>query len=226
MAFVLGIKHAIEPDHIVAISTIVCKTRKISKAAILGVLWGIGHTATLFITGMIGIMMKYTIPEKLAVLLERGVGVMIMILAINLLLNYKKPLYAHTHEHEHMHSHNHFHKHSHVYGDQHTHEHEHANNDRSKRKILDYIKSLLVGFVHGLAGSAVMILLTLTTVKSYWEGALFIIIFGVGTIISMLVYTTILGIPFALNHNNRVHNYINIIIGSVGIIFSFYYIFH
>lgn len=221
LAFILGMKHAIEPDHIIAMSTIICKEKNVSKAAILGALWGIGHTVTLFVIGMIGIMTKHKIPENLAVLLERSVGIMIIILAIKLLVNYKKPLSSHAHDH----IHNHMDIHHHPYENDHTYQAKHATGGLDVSNMMQYTKSLLIGLVHGLAGGAAMILLTLSTVKSYWEGALFIIIFGIGTIFSMLVFAMIFGIPFALNHRDRIYKYMNIFIGIIGIAFGLGYLF-
>jgi len=215
IAVLMGIKHAIEPDHIVAISTIVCKSKSFSKASLLGLVWGIGHTLTLFIVGMIAISFKQTISQETAVLLEKLVGVMIGFLGIKILMNYKNSNHTHVHES----SDGDKHKHSH------PHTHSHEDHLDKKSNIYDYLKSMFVGLVHGLAGSAAMIILTISTVSSAFEGALFIFYFGLGTIISMFMFTTLLGIPFVKSQGFKLNQAMNIVVGVVSITFSAYYIF-
>lgn len=214
IAVLMGIKHAIEPDHIVAISTIVCKSKSFSKASLLGLVWGIGHTLTLFIVGMIAISFKHTISQETAVLLEKLVGVMIGFLGIKILLNYKN--LDHTHIHKSSDSETHKHSHPHT--------HNHEDHLDKKSNFYDYFKSMIVGLVHGLAGSAAMIILTISTVSSAFEGAMFILCFGIGTIISMFMFTTILGIPFVKSQGFKLNQAMNIVVGLVSITFSAYYI--
>lgn len=194
-AFLLGLKHAIEPDHIISVSNIVGTTKNIRKAAMVGVTWGMGHTATLLIIGMIAIMLKQEIPSGLADLLEIGVGVMIIFLGIKTILNYKKNLHSHSHD------------------------------DIHGSGVIDYIKSLSIGFIQGLAGSAAMVLLTVSTANGYLEGGLFIAVFGLGTIVSMLLCTLIMGIPFAVNNNANVNRFMNLAIGISSLGFGFYYVY-
>jgi high-affinity nickel permease len=87
---VLGIKHAIEPDHVIAVSTIASQSKKLYRSTLAGVFWGIGHTATLFIIGIIIILMKGEIPEKTAMSLEFLVGIMLVYLGVNTTLSLKK----------------------------------------------------------------------------------------------------------------------------------------
>ncbi|WP_432667115.1 sulfite exporter TauE/SafE family protein [Wukongibacter baidiensis] len=196
-AFLLGFKHAIEPDHIVSVSNIVSTTKNIRKAAMVGVTWGMGHTATLLIIGMIAIMLKQEIPTGIADFLEIGVGIMIIFLGVRTIINYKKNLHSHGHSH----------------------------NDTHGSGIIDYIKSLSIGFIQGLAGSAAMVLLTVSTANSYLEGSLFIAIFGLGTIISMLLCTLIIGIPFAVNSNPNINRFMNLAIGISSLGFGSYYVY-
>ncbi|MEK4127330.1 urease accessory protein UreH [Anoxybacillus sp. FSL W8-0382] len=159
--FVLGIKHATEPDHVIAVSTIASRTNKLSLSSLAGVFWGIGHTVTLFVIGMVIIGMEQQIPETTAMWLELIVGVMIVVLGITSFRSaYMIPIRKEMNI-------NHLH-----------------------------LKSTLIGIIHGLAGSAGMVLLTLTTVDNRWQALLFILIFGVGTIIGMMLFTTFLGLPF------------------------------
>ena len=189
--FWLGIKHAIEPDHVIAVSTIASETKKLYRATLSGVFWGIGHTITLFIVSSILIGMKSEIPEGLETSLEFIVGIMLVYLGIRSLLPYKtKKIFSHQHSHETFH-HSHFHCHE----GQDCSEHSHYRSS--------YFQSAFIGLIHGLAGSAAMTLLAMSKIDTYIEAVIYILIFGVGTVIGMLLFTTMIGLPFALSSNNK-----------------------
>ena len=188
IGFLLGIKHAIEPDHVIAVSTIASRTRSLWKSSLAGVYWGIGHTATLVLGGTLLLLFNTTITDQWAMSLELVVGCMLIFLGIKtLLMKTQKP--------------------------------EMTGNRR-------YIQSGFIGFIHGLAGSAAMILLTMSTVETLWQGVVYILIFGFGTCAGMLCFTTVLGIPFVatkrqLSLNKRLTQLTGIL--SVG--FGFFYIY-
>ena len=219
LGFILGIKHAVEPDHVIAVSTIASRSKKIWHASLAGVFWGIGHTATLFIVGITFILMKGEIPETLAMSLEFLVGIMLVYLGVTTILSFKN-VHVHEHEHEHDgHEHNHKHIHSHQHEGKHDHIHEH--------KKVSLLKSMLIGFVHGLAGSGAMILLTMSTVKSVWEAVMYILLFGTGTIIGMLFFTTIIGIPFVLSKKRLIMNRaLTMTMGVTSTAFGIYYMYN
>ncbi|MEY9867634.1 urease accessory protein UreH [Peribacillus sp. RS7] len=190
LGFLLGIKHSLEPDHVIAVATTAGNTKKISRSTLTGVYWGIGHTCTLFLTGMLYIWMKGEIPESLSMTLEFGVGVMLVILGAKSLFKDRLNI---TNDHD---------------------------------GLRPFLVSALIGFVHGLAGSAAMVILTMSTVTGIGEGSIYIIIFGAGTIIGMLCFTTILGIPFALNGKNIGLNRTFIkLAGAISFGFGLYYIY-
>ncbi|WP_227939602.1 urease accessory protein UreH domain-containing protein [Alkalihalobacillus deserti] len=202
LGFVLGIKHAVEPDHVIAVSTIASQSKKLWRSSLSGVFWGIGHTATLFIFGIIVILMKGDIPDNWAMSLEFLVGIMLVYLGITSILSFKN---IHLHKHEQV----------------------QKNSAGHRHKKVTYIKSMIIGFVHGLAGSAAMILLTMSSVNNVWEGATYILIFGVGTVIGMLFFTTILGIPFVFSAKKRKVNKTFIqITGVTSTIFGIYYMYN
>lgn len=209
IGFILGIKHAIEPDHIIAVSTIASHTKKLWRTSLVGIFWGIGHTATLLAVGLILILTKSTLPDKWAGLLEFIVGGMLVYLGV---VNWisagknKVELVEHQHGGER-------HKHFLRKGDPAHHQ-------------TSYLKSMIIGLVHGLAGSAAMVLLTMTTVHTVWNGTLYILFFGLGTIAGMLIFTTILGIPFVLSANNRsLKMTLTRITGAVSMLFGLYYMY-
>jgi ABC-type nickel/cobalt efflux system permease component RcnA len=215
LGFVLGIKHAIEPDHVIAVSTIASQSKKLLRSSLAGVFWGIGHTATLFIIGIILILMKGEIPEKWAMSLEFLVGIMLVYLGTTTILSFKN---IHVHQHEHDEE-KHKHVHSHIHSGKHEHKHQHKN--------VSYLKSLVIGLIHGLAGSGAMVLLTMSTVKSVWEAAVYILIFGVGTIIGMLFFTTIIGIPFVFSTKKlRLNKTLTQITGVISIMFGIFYMYN
>ena len=99
LGFILGIKHAIEPDHVIAVSTIASQSKKLWQASLAGVFWGIGHTATYFLLGFYLFLMKNDIPEKWSMSLEFLVGIMLVYLGITSLLSSRKnKQHAHIHE--------------------------------------------------------------------------------------------------------------------------------
>ncbi len=215
LGFILGIKHAIEPDHVIAVSTIASQTKKLWRSTLAGVFWGIGHTITLLVMGMIVIGMKGEIPEVWSMSLEFLVGIMLVYLGLSSVLAYRRKK-VHVHQHAHgeiIHSHFHTHESCGV------HEHEHRD--------VSLFRSVLIGFVHGLAGSAAMVLLTMSTVNSVWESCLYILVFGAGTIVGMLFFTTIIGIPFVVSANKfSLNRALTQATGWISTAFGIYYMYN
>ncbi len=178
--FLLGIKHALDADHIVAVTTIVSRSGSVLRSAIVGLSWGLGHTLTLFAAGLAVLVFRLTIPDKLSLGREFAVGAMLVVLGVPLVwqLLKKKP---HLHVHQHGES-SHIHSHSH----EETPEHEHKHIRRP----------LLMGMIHGLAGSGVLTLLVLNTMSSVGQGLVFLLVFGVGSILGMVLFSGAIGLPF------------------------------
>ncbi len=173
-------KHALDADHVVAVSTIVVENRKLWRSSLIGAFWGLGHTLTLLLVGVAILVGKLSIPERVALVFELAVGAMLVILGLLVarrMVRERWHLHPHTHE-----GHAHVHWHSHK--DAADHEHAHLP-----------MKSLVVGMVHGLAGSAALMLLVLATIKSVWEGIFYILVFGVGSIGGMMLLTTAISVP-------------------------------
>jgi high-affinity nickel permease len=188
LGFALGVKHALDADHVVAISTIVSQYRNPLKATLVGIFWGIGHTTTLLLVGIAVIGFKLVIPDQLALSMEFLVGVILFALGIQILWMYL-PKKKHLHVHDHgdkIHAHEHFHLRK-------------GGGEDVQHHPLRQHKSLLLGMMHGLAGSAALMLLVLSTIQSPIEGAIYILVFGVGSILGMMVISTLIGLPFALS---------------------------
>ncbi len=215
MGFLLGIKHAIEPDHVIAVSTIASRSRNLWRSTLAGVFWGIGHTLTLLVTGIVLLLLKREIPEVWAMSLEILVGFMLVYLgAVSLVRLHKSRLQSDEHQHD-GYAHRHFHS------EHEKEEHQH------QRSAVFYGKSMLVGFIHGMAGSAAMFVLTMSTVASIWQGGVYIMTFGAGTVLGMLLFTTLIGIPFVISGGRpAVQRLLTRTTGIVSTVFGCYYIYN
>lgn len=180
--FLLGVRHALDADHIVAVTTIVSRSKSLIRSALVGLSWGIGHTLTLFIAGFLVLVFKLTIPDKLSLSMEFVVGVLLVLLGVPLVrrLIMSRP---HIHLHEHGDK-RHLHSHSHDESPEHGHQH--------------IRRPLLLGMVHGLAGSGALTLLVLSTMSSVAQGLIFLLVFGVGSILGMMLFSGLIGLPFKL----------------------------
>src|SRR5271156_1451857 len=218
---ILGFKHATEADHVIAVSSIVSEHRKILKVALIGGLWGLGHTLTLVAVGMVVLLLGVAIPERISQYLEFGVGLMIIGLsgtALRRILRRPTDLHVHAHTHgTNRHSHVHF-------GHNHT-EHDELSDNHSHRVNQIGLKPLLVGAMHGLAGSAALTLLVLTQVKSQVLGISYLLIFGFGSVLGMMVVSTLIGVPFALSSRRltKVTFGLQTVAGFAGLCFGFWY---
>lgn len=180
LGFLSGVRHAFDADHVAAVSTIVFRQKSIVKSAVTGAFWGIGHAIALLAVGFFVILFKARIPESITLLLEAIVGVMLILLGSNVILTMKKSM-IHFHKHRHG-NFEHIHFHSHKLEKYHNHKH----------------SSMLVGFVHGLAGSAALALIALAAISSAWIGLLYILLFGMGSIAGMVLVTSAISLPFAM----------------------------
>ena len=188
IGFVLGLRHATEADHLAAVSTIVSEKKNLFTASIVGGLWGVGHTISLFAVGLLVVFLKLQISTAVETKLEAGVGLMLVILGANALrkLATSERIHAHTHEHD-------GHAHIHI----HTHKDESA--EASHHRFSP--RSVVIGMVHGLAGSAALMLLVVPTIQSTPIALLYILIFGVGSIGGMMVMSLLIGLPFHFTAN-------------------------
>jgi ABC-type nickel/cobalt efflux system permease component RcnA len=202
IGLVFGLKHATEVDHVIAISTIVSRHRNVFRSAVVGALWGAGHTISLLVIAAIVLWFRVEIPERVSGWLEFGVALMIIALGINALW---RTLRTNTKVHVHQHSHD---------GLSHTHVHFHetetshapaAHAPHSHRVSRVGLKPVMVGMMHGLAGSGALTLLVLTQLSSSWLGFLYVATFGLGSIVGMLLMSGLVGLPFALTSGKLAH---------------------
>ena len=189
LGFFLGMRHATDADHVVAVSTIVSRERRIGSAALIGAMWGAGHTITIFAVGVGIIVFTMTIPPRVGLSMEFSVGLMLVLLGGLNLRSMNDAIKPRTAAEPITHSHGDGPMHSHPAVDQSMNE-----IDRwfGGWTIYQWLRPLIVGLVHGLAGSAAVALLVLTTIHdAYWALA-YLFLFGVGTIAGMMVITVAL----------------------------------
>ncbi|MGH9517747.1 MAG: high-affinity nickel-transport family protein [Terriglobales bacterium] len=231
LGFFLGMRHATDPDHVIAVSTIVSREHQIGKSAWIGVFWGIGHTLTIFAVGAAIILFDVAISPRIGLSMELAVGFMLILLGIINVVSFFRDLpsaaersgaptppqgsdgqartSARTHEellHSHAHSHGdfiHTHPHSHEHGpDAHVHVGQNpvAWLDRAllRFKLYRPLRPLMIGIVHGMAGSAAVALLVLATIRDARWAVAYLLVFGIGTIAGMMVITMSIASTFHL----------------------------
>jgi ABC-type nickel/cobalt efflux system permease component RcnA len=221
LGLIYGLKHATEADHIVAVSTIVSEHQKLTHAATVGVLWGAGHTLTLLLAGAAMLALRMTIPDIVASWLEFGVAIMIIVLgAIAVKRGLQRRISFHVHKHTHgdrVHSHIHFHEPA----------NQHAGVPAQHSHVIRGvgIKPVIVGAIHGLAGSAALTLLVLTQIKSSLLGLIYLAVFGIGSIAGMLLMSGLVGLPFVVSSRKLagIHYSLQLLAGALSIVFGIWY---
>lgn len=203
LGFFSGMRHAFDIDHVAAISAISSRHSSINKSSMLGMFWGLGHTASLLAVGLAVLLLKTKIPHKLALSLEFIVAAMLIILGISVLLAIRREkMHLHRHKHGNI---EHAHFHSHKLAEYHGHGH------------IQFKKPLVIGLVHGLAGSAALTLLILADIPSTLLGLAYILIFGAGSILGMMFLSAIISLPFRLM-SSRLHNAQQLLRAGTGLI--------
>ena len=214
LGLVLGIRHSTDPDHVVAISTIVSKQRSMRGATLIGTLWGLGHTLTIFIVGCFIILGGVVIPPRVGLSMEFSVGVMLILLGLlnltgvmetvkaRFLSNSAQPAPTSVT----------------TYSDPHA--------SRSARAF-QYLRPLSIGLVHGLAGSAAVALLVLSTIHTPLWAILYLVIFGAGTMLGMIGMTAAMSLPliYAGNKLPQISRYLGVASGLVSLCFGCFLVY-
>jgi hypothetical protein len=182
LGFVLGLRHAMEADHLAAISTIVTERRSLLSSVLVGAWWGFGHTLALLIAGVAVLLLRFHVTDRMAHVFETCVGIMLVLLGANVLRTLVRRAASHTHDHTTVALHSHAH-------------------------VWLVARPLLVGMVHGLAGSAPLLLLALTVMSSPLAALSYIAVFGVGSIMGMTLMSLLVSVPARLTveHFARTH---------------------
>ena len=236
LGFLLGLKHALDADHLVAVSTIVSERKGFWNSSIVGVLWGLGHTASLLAVGLLVIAFHFQIPQKAALGMEFAAALMLVALGANVLWKIYRGATFHIHAHSHegwLHIHPHFHNpvlhhpesktlsivERRSRGTEH-HADEHATHHHS---VPIGKKPFFVGMVHGMAGSAALMLLVLATISSRPLALAYIGIFGLGSVGGVFLMSALIGLPFSFTSKyERANKIIRTTAGVVSVCFGLF----
>ena len=182
LGFVLGLRHAVEADHIAAVSTMATERRSLLSSLLVGASWGFGHTLALLVVGVCVLVLRYRMTDRMAHAFELCVGVMLVLLGVNVLRTLVHRTASESPDHTTTASHSH-----------------------SDARLV--ARPLLVGTVHGLAGSAPLLLLTLTVGVSPLAAFIYIAVFGVGSMMGMAIMSLLLSVPahLTVEHFARSH---------------------
>jgi len=229
LGFFLGMRHATDPDHVIAVTTIVARHRTMKHASLIGALWGAGHTLTIVVVGGAILLFGWVIPTRIGLSMEFSVAVMLILLGImNLtgLLQWINGRFSQPGAQPH----------SHLHADaaepgEHAndHPHEHASINWFDRHfgsigVYQFVRPLVIGIVHGLAGSAAVALLVLATIRDPKWAFLYLVVFGIGTIAGMIVITAALGLPFvyASKASMRLNSVLRVSSGLLSLAFGLF----
>ncbi len=210
----LGLRHASDPDHLAAVTTLIASEDdldKVRKAGFMGLLWGAGHGTTLVLVGLPLVLFNRYLPEVVQQAAEALIGAIIILLAVRLLLRWRRGLFhAHTHTHG-----GEPHRHVHSHARQEAHEHAH----RRRTPLGAYG----VGLVHGIGGSGGLTLLLLSTISDKAQAAGALLLFAAGTAVSMALLSTAFGLAIAGGPVGKNFERVAPVLGVLGVAFGAWY---
>jgi cytochrome c biogenesis protein CcdA len=213
----LGLRHASDPDHLAAVTTLIASEEerdRARKAGLMGFFWGLGHGTTLVILGLPLVLFNRSLPEPVQQAAEVAIGAIIVFLAARLLLRWRRGFY-HVHTHAHDEGPDHRHVHSHEEDD--LHEHDHAVPHRTP------LSAYGIGLVHGIGGSGGLTLLLLSTISNQAEAAGALLIFAAGTAVSMALLSTAFGLTIAAGPMGRNFERFAPVLGILSMAFGVWY---
>ena len=232
LGFLLGMRHATDPDHVIAVTTIVSRERNLKQAGLIGVVWGIGHTLTILAVGSVLIAFRIVLPPRLGLGMELTVAVMLIILGIRnmgALFGFSTaPLKPHSAHPSSYHAHGDY-IHAHHLGHAHPHDPEKTPlrlMDRcfGRISLFQVLRPLIVGVVHGLAGSAAIALLVLSTIQNLRWAMAYLLVFGIGTILGMMLITITVASTFSLGQKRFaiLDRHFGVVSGVVSVAFGLF----
>jgi high-affinity nickel permease len=238
LGLVLGMRHATDPDHVIAVTTIVTRERNIGRSSIIGMLWGIGHTVTILLVGGAIIVFGLVIPPRLGLAMEFSVAVMLIFLGVINLRGFREDVQAmlsgtaggiHSRYHSHGDT---IHRRAHG-SMQHGHSEENIPQGWLDRRfgrlgIYQAMRPVVVGIVHGMAGSAAVALLILASIRNPVWAMGYLLVFGMGTIAGMMLITTAIATPSAYGSRrfSRLNRYLVLASGLVSFGFGLFLAYH
>lgn len=209
LGLLMGMRHALEADHLAAVASLATRSRGVRGTVLQGAFWGLGHTFTLALVGGLCLWLEAAVPESLARGLETVVGLMLLGLGAEVLWRMRRRR-VHVHIHRHGDGTVHLHAHSHQPAEAHDPaRHHHAHLQKLPRR------ALVVGMVHGLAGSAALVLLALPGLGSSWLALAYVALFGAGSILGMAALSVVISLPLrgAARLLTGAHNGVEALVG-------------
>jgi ABC-type nickel/cobalt efflux system permease component RcnA len=201
LGLLLGMRHALEADHVAAVASLVFTTKSPRNSLLHGAVWGVGHTLTLIVVSTFVILTQSAISTTTAAVLEGCVGVMLVLLGLDVARRMVRGR-IHLHVHEHTSGVRHFHAHSHTDRSAAAHDHAHRYQPAGAAAAHCFpTRALFIGLMHGLAGSAALILLALRSTDSIALGLAYMGLFGLGSMIGMAVLSVVIAVP--LNYSGK-----------------------
>jgi ABC-type nickel/cobalt efflux system permease component RcnA len=213
VAILLGLRHATDPDHVAAVTTLVAggRERAARAAAKLGLAWGLGHALTLFVFGLPIVLFSQYLPERVQQGAETLVALLIVFLAVRLVVRWHR---GYFHRHEHRHGDDvHDHLHSHARARTHAHEHK-------QRSVLG---AFAIGLAHGMGGSAGVGVLIVASVQSTALGLVSLVLLAVFTAVSMTILTGGFGLTLDSRPVRRAFNRVAPALGVMSLAFGVWY---
>ena len=216
LGLLIGLQHALEADHLAAVASLSTRSGTLGDAARQGAAWGIGHSLTLLVFGGALLIVDTKLTPWLADALEATVGVMLILLGLDVLRRvWQRRVHFHAHRHG---TQRHFHAHSHARDADHDADpHRHAHAARLPTR------ALLVGMVHGLAGTAALLVFALGSIDSALQGLGYIAVFGLGSIIGMTALAVVVSLPlrWSARRLTWAHNGLTLVFGLLSVVLGF-----
>jgi ABC-type nickel/cobalt efflux system permease component RcnA len=222
LGFLLGLRHATDADHLAAVATLATRSRSVAQTVVQGIAWGTGHTLTLSLFGGAVLVLGGVVPPQAAQALELAVGVMLVLLGADTLYRLRRER-IHVHAHRHADAVAHFHAHSHR-GE--SEPHDPAQHELHPPRVFP-ARALLVGTMHGMAGSAALVLLNLEALRSPAWGIVYIAIFGLGSVLGMALLSAAIAVPLRLTsrHLVRIYGGLSAVVGLGTVILGCYIVY-
>ncbi len=231
LGFLLGMRHATDADHVIAVSTILARSRRFIDSTVIGAIWGLGHTITVLVVGLLIIGFNVVIPPPVGLAMEFAVAVMLILLGLLNLTGVMRRITERLTPPAPLHGHDHAHLHAHSTGDEpHGHDHAHLHGHGSDPGLLasfgwyQLLRPLTVGLVHGLAGSAAIALLVLAGISDTGLAMIYLVIFCAGVAAGMAILTTVIGLPFLVSRtrSERINGWLTVGSGVLSLAFGIY----